>query len=58
MFRCPGQDQRLWKPEDIFEVKDNLSRINLKKMKGKKEIKWDEIIKKCPTKCILEIHRK
>ena len=20
MFRCPGQDQRLWKPEDIFEV--------------------------------------
>ena len=21
MFRCPGQDQRFWKPEDIFEVK-------------------------------------
>jgi len=21
MIRCPGQDQRLWKPEDIFEVK-------------------------------------
>ena len=21
MFRCPGQDQRYWKPEDIFEVK-------------------------------------
>ncbi len=20
MFRCPGQDQRFWKPEDIFEV--------------------------------------
>jgi len=20
MFRCPGQDQRYWKPEDIFEV--------------------------------------
>lgn len=21
MFRCPGQDQRYWKPSDIFEVK-------------------------------------
>jgi hypothetical protein len=21
MIRCPGQDQRFWKPEDIFEVK-------------------------------------
>lgn len=21
MFRCPGQDQRFWKPEDVFEVK-------------------------------------
>jgi len=21
MPRCPGQDQRFWKPEDIFEVK-------------------------------------
>jgi len=21
MFRCPGQDQRFWKPDDIFEVK-------------------------------------
>ena len=21
MFRCPGQDQRFWKPVDIFEVK-------------------------------------
>lgn len=21
MVRCPGQDQRFWKPEDIFEVK-------------------------------------
>lgn len=21
MFRCPGQDQRFWKPEDIFDVK-------------------------------------
>jgi hypothetical protein len=20
MFRCPGQDQRYWKPGDIFEV--------------------------------------
>jgi ribosomal protein S27E len=20
MIRCPGQDQRFWKPEDIFEV--------------------------------------
>lgn len=21
MFKCPGQDQRFWKPEDIFEAK-------------------------------------
>ena len=21
MVRCPGQDQRFWKPEDIFEVR-------------------------------------
>jgi len=21
MFRCPGQDQRFWKPEDIFDVR-------------------------------------
>jgi hypothetical protein len=21
MVRCPGQDQRYWKPDDIFEVK-------------------------------------
>ena len=21
MVRCPGQDQRFWKPEDIFEAK-------------------------------------
>jgi len=21
MVRCPGQDQRFWKPDDIFEVK-------------------------------------
>ena len=21
MLRCPGQDQRFWKPDDIFEVK-------------------------------------
>ena len=21
MFRCPGQDQRYWKPEDIFDVR-------------------------------------
>ena len=21
MLRCPGQDQRFWKPEDIFEVR-------------------------------------
>ena len=20
MIRCPGQDQRFWKPEDVFEV--------------------------------------
>jgi len=20
MLRCPGQDQRFWKPEDVFEV--------------------------------------
>lgn len=21
MLRCPGQDQRYWKPEDVFEVR-------------------------------------
>lgn len=21
MLRCPGQDERFWKPDDIFEVK-------------------------------------
>jgi DNA-directed RNA polymerase subunit RPC12/RpoP len=21
MFRCPGQDRRFWKPEDVFEVR-------------------------------------
>lgn len=21
MLRCPGQDQRFWKPDDVFEVK-------------------------------------
>jgi hypothetical protein len=21
MLKCPGQDQRFWKPEDIFDVK-------------------------------------
>jgi len=21
MFRCPGQDQRFWKPDDIFEMR-------------------------------------
>jgi len=21
MVRCPGQDKRFWKPEDVFEVK-------------------------------------
>jgi len=21
MLRCPGQDQRFWKPDDIFDVK-------------------------------------
>ena len=21
MIKCPGQDQRYWKPEDIFDVK-------------------------------------
>lgn len=41
--------------EDVFEVKNNLSRVNLEKMREKKDIKWDEIVQKCPTKCILEI---
>lgn len=44
--------------EGVFEIKDNLSRLNLGKMRQKKEVDWDTIIQKCPTKCILEIHKK
>ena len=44
--------------ESVFEVKDNLSRVNLQKIREKKEIKWDKIIQECPTHCILEVHRK
>jgi electron transport complex protein RnfB len=44
--------------EGVFKVRDNLSRVNLKKMREKKDIKWDEIIQKCPTNCIVEIDKK
>jgi len=39
--------------DGIFEVKNNLSRINWEKSR-EKEINWDQIIQKCPTKCIWE----
>lgn len=41
----------------VFEVKDNLSRINRKKMGerlDKEGLDREKIIQKCPTKCILE----
>jgi len=40
--------------EGVFEINNNLSRVNLQKAK-EKEVDWDAIIQKCPTKCILEI---
>jgi len=43
MFRCPGQDQRFWKPEDIFEV-------NCPACNGVVEFFKDEPKLKCP-KC-------
>ncbi|MDD5454572.1 MAG: RnfABCDGE type electron transport complex subunit B [Candidatus Ratteibacteria bacterium] len=43
--------------EGVFEVNDNLSRINFQKAKEKTP-DWDIIIQKCPTHCILEIKTK
>jgi len=40
--------------EGVFEVNNNLSRVNLQKAK-EKQTDWDTIIKKCPTHCILGI---
>ncbi|MBU0534368.1 MAG: RnfABCDGE type electron transport complex subunit B [Candidatus Omnitrophica bacterium] len=40
--------------EGVFEINNNLSRVNMQKAKDKK-VDWDTIIQKCPTKCILEI---
>lgn len=40
--------------EGVFEINNNLSRVNLQKAKDQ-TVDWDAIIQKCPTKCILEI---
>ena len=39
MFRCPGQDQRYWKPEDIFEVKCTGCGRNLEFFKDEPRLK-------------------
>jgi ferredoxin len=39
--------------EGVFEVNNNLSRVNLQKAEAGNP-DWDAIIQKCPTKCILE----
>lgn len=43
--------------DNVFEVTNNLSRVNTEKRK-EKEVDWDNIIQKCPTHCILEAHKK
>ena len=37
----------------VFVVRDNCSRLDVKRMK--ENIKWNEIIKKCPTKSIVRV---
>lgn len=37
----------------VFVVEDNLSRLRTERMK--EDVKWDEIIKKCPTNTIVKI---
>jgi hypothetical protein len=41
MIRCPGQDQRFWKPEDIFNVR-------CPKCKCEIEFWKDEPYRECP----------
>lgn len=43
--------------DGVFELKDSLSHVNIKKMREKKT-DWDKIIQKCPTKCIVEKDKK
>jgi electron transport complex protein RnfB len=42
--------------EGVFEINNNLSRVNLQKAK-EKATDWDTIIQKCPTHCILDALR-
>ena len=37
----------------VFVVQDNCSKLDVKRMK--EDVKWDEIIKKCPTKSIVRV---
>jgi hypothetical protein len=39
MFRCPGQDQRFWKPEDIFEVQCSGCGKNIEFFKDEPKLK-------------------
>jgi len=39
MFRCPGQDQRFWKPEDIFEVQCSVCGENVEFFKDEPKLK-------------------
>ena len=42
MIKCPGQDQRFWNPDDIFEVKCPNCSYNIEFWK-------DEPKRKCPS---------
>ncbi|MFZ2149452.1 MAG: HD domain-containing protein [Sedimentisphaerales bacterium] len=42
MFRCPGQDQRFWKPEDIFEVRCSGCGENVEFFKDEPKLKCRE----------------
>jgi len=39
MARCPGQDQRFWKPEDIFEVKCPVCETSVEFWKDEPQVK-------------------
>ena len=40
-------------PEGGFELRGNLARVNYEKLKEHKD--WNKAIKKCPTRCIVEV---
>ncbi len=46
MQQCPGQDQRFWKPEDVFE-------LACPKCKTRIEFWKDDLKRKCPGCALL-----